>query len=812
MKKHFSALLALFVAVGLSAQTSETVTLQGKDYLLVKHLERSIGPGTVYTRYRLPDFPLNVNIVTVDLNNPHVKIETTIPNDRAYGTELLVDAAKRYDAPGHRPMAAENSNFFIVASQPPYKAYGPMAHGVSLREGIFATDSKCLPHWWWWTTEHAGIVSVDVTNKLYIDVCKATQTFTTEKLGTREFTNANKGFKSGQYSIYTPYYGPDRQFIPLRDDTPEEISQNNLNYDIVEDEACTEVMLTLDEGSEWTAGRDVCFTVAEVRSSNGRGTLGSYDLAIVAKGDELAQLVKGDKVTLNYSWVFNTYGKEETPEIRNAVTGNMFVMRDGEITEQNYWDSYNTMVYSRAAYGSSKDGKKLYMVVIDKSQDPVYKMSAGCTVAEMCDLMRHLGCNNLLNVDAGGSAELMIEDRIINRTTEGTPRAVANGWMIFNTAPEDDNEVASLAFEDVTLDIPTGATFVPQVIAYNKYGTVLNYDYKDFVTTCSDGIGTCDGSAFVAGSEMAEGTLTVTAPTGATVSKAVSVKESEPVMTRSFILIDEGHAFPIEVTTTLGDKTYSFDPAHLSWSIADPTVVSIDEEGVLHALRNGSTTITGTLRETTITAEVTVENPTASFLLLNADWNKWTVKGSSGLKSVTLGNDGNITYTYNNPRSASEITLSADLSVYGLPEKLEVEFTHDLPVDKLTLDLRPAGAERTYATIEPEQAWTAGETHIVEVPVSMVGEPSYAGTYPLTLRSIKFSSPVSSEYKGDHILSVKAIRAVYPSTGSIALPNAGANSDAPVEYFNLQGMRVLNPTTGIYIRRQGTDVRKVVLQ
>lgn len=37
------------------------------------------------------------------------------------------------------------------------------------------------------------------------------------------------------------------------------------------------------------------------------------------------------------------------------------------------------------------------------------------------------------------------------------------------------------------------------------------------------------------------------------------------------------------------------------------------------------------------------------------------------------------------------------------------------------------------------------------------------------------------------------------------------NSDAPVEYFNLQGMRVNNPENGIFIRRQGTKTTKVRL-
>lgn len=37
------------------------------------------------------------------------------------------------------------------------------------------------------------------------------------------------------------------------------------------------------------------------------------------------------------------------------------------------------------------------------------------------------------------------------------------------------------------------------------------------------------------------------------------------------------------------------------------------------------------------------------------------------------------------------------------------------------------------------------------------------------------------------------------------------DADAPVEWFNLQGIRVANPDSGIYIRRQGCKVEKVVL-
>ena len=38
-----------------------------------------------------------------------------------------------------------------------------------------------------------------------------------------------------------------------------------------------------------------------------------------------------------------------------------------------------------------------------------------------------------------------------------------------------------------------------------------------------------------------------------------------------------------------------------------------------------------------------------------------------------------------------------------------------------------------------------------------------------------------------------------------------ASADAPVEFFTLQGVRVLNPEGGIFIRRQGNQVSKVAL-
>ena len=61
----------------------------------------------------------------------------------------------------------------------------------------------------------------------------------------------------------------------------------------------------------------------------------------------------------------------------------------------------------------------------------------------------------LCNVDAGGSAQLMVQGAVVNKTTEGTPRAVANGWMVYSTAPEEDAAtITSIAFLDPAIRVP----------------------------------------------------------------------------------------------------------------------------------------------------------------------------------------------------------------------------------------------------------------------------------------------------------------------------------------------------------------------
>ena len=55
------------------------------------------------------------------------------------------------------------------------------------------------------------------------------------------------------------------------------------------------------------------------------------------------------------------------------------------------------------------------------------------------------------------------------------------------------------------------------------------------------------------------------------------------------LLIDSFRKYPIEVTSTIGSTVYTYDPALIDWTVADPEIVNIDENGVLTGLKEGQT-------------------------------------------------------------------------------------------------------------------------------------------------------------------------------------------------------------------------------
>ncbi|MDE6768940.1 MAG: hypothetical protein K2J78_04350 [Muribaculaceae bacterium] len=76
--------------------------------------------------------------------------------------------------------------------------------------------------------------------------------------------------------------------------------------------------------------------------------------------------------------------------------------------------------------------------------------------------------------------------------------------------------------------------------------------------------------------------------------------------------------------------------------------------------------------------------------------------------------------------------------------------------------------------------------------------------------SIKMEKTIDPEQQNR--FAFKSFALYYLGDGSTGVANIAVDENAPVEYYNMQGIRVANPTNGLYIKRQGKKATKVIVK
>jgi exopolysaccharide biosynthesis protein len=116
--------------------------------------------------------------------------------------------------------------------------------------------------------------------------------------------------------------------------------------------------------------------------------------------------------------------------MRGAVSGWPMLVRDCQpIADLPGSDSFTRAPHPRTAVGLSKDGKTLYFVVADGRSESV----GGLTLPDLARFMHDLGACSAMNLDGGGSSTMWLENRIVNRPSDGTERKVGNHLAVVET-------------------------------------------------------------------------------------------------------------------------------------------------------------------------------------------------------------------------------------------------------------------------------------------------------------------------------------------------------------------------------------------
>ena len=276
MNRNFLMLLIL-MALGCAVASAQFV-IDGSTYQVDTLVHRQVGPGMVNTIVRIPDYPLNVYVMEVDLNNPNNRIETTIGYNTVGRTEALTNAYTRNRTATKRPVAACNANFWVVSGNgAPWSSFqlGTPLGGVVRNDTTLVNDNTT---WDWWnggpTRTAAAAITHDKT--LVLGRLQWDGTINSDKFAQPlVYHNINRRAVAGDICLWGPNYTRTREFEDDWTGFNERDNNHTDNY-----------YLTFASGSGWQTNAPMAFTIASIVKDADRQTLGDYDACLTVTGDD----------------------------------------------------------------------------------------------------------------------------------------------------------------------------------------------------------------------------------------------------------------------------------------------------------------------------------------------------------------------------------------------------------------------------------------------------------------------------------------------------------------------------------------------
>lgn len=198
-------------------------------------------------------------------------------------------------------------------------------------------------------------------------------------------------------------------------------------------------------GDELTLGGEVELIVTEINTDGGSVSIGGDNLILTASDAAALGMVAesfevGDRVTLEISC------SDSRLEDADWVSGcgNILAL-DGEIYDQDRWNSEVTDANPRTAIGIKSDGTVVYHVLDGRSS-----LSVGATLEDLAQDMLSMGCVDVVNLDGGGSSVMSLRVpgidgfTVVNDPSDGRLRSVSS-YILFVT-DSDPNGSASRLF------------------------------------------------------------------------------------------------------------------------------------------------------------------------------------------------------------------------------------------------------------------------------------------------------------------------------------------------------------------------------
>lgn len=408
-KRLFSLILAVITVFTftLSGSASSTVSDETVGECSL------IADGVTYTRFELDGDTFGMQkmgMIEIDLSKPNLYIETLMGGEYLVSKATVNNMTKKYNKENgdeKRVIAAVNADLWMTT----------VHSGPKVTSGVLAVPR--------------GVVIVDGEI-----LCSSQNEY--EAAGATNGEGHTVFWAFGITDDYIPLIGQPMVSVGVKNITDgkgfDADGLNRLpanNSLVVYNDKCNISNYALEDAKEvvlenvsgvFKHGSTVKGTVKSVSSGGARIKKG--DVILTARGDKISLLDGfdiGDEVELNASITEVYKGESELwQRVQYSVGGHMPVVLNGASTGIG-----DNTRYPCTIVGYKNDGKAFFFQCDGRQTSK--KWSDGLRISEMDDVLLSLGVNSAINLDGGGSSTMVINDRIVNRPSDGSARGCING-------------------------------------------------------------------------------------------------------------------------------------------------------------------------------------------------------------------------------------------------------------------------------------------------------------------------------------------------------------------------------------------------
>ncbi|MEA4841464.1 MAG: phosphodiester glycosidase family protein [Bacteroidales bacterium] len=714
----------IFIFISVLFVQAQTLPIDGVNYTIDTLENHQVGPGTQYVSLRLtaPAKRLDVYFLKADLKDPHIEIRTALGKDSIYTGEAPSALAKRISSDGNFYFAGTNGDFYATSGYVGYPVSGNMVNGEIARipgpRNVFTIDDQKIPD--------IGIMSYN--GSIQFGASNWAINSVNHLRGENELVLFNR--HNGKYT-HTNEYG-------------------------------TEVLIELLDGYNWGSNKTLKAKVVNIRKNVGNMAIPKGKAVISGHGtaaEQLNLLSVNDEIDLRLNLTVNANSVSNFTQMTGGDNYKT-MLQNGVVEQTSVWSE----LHPRTGLGYSQNKDTVIFCVVDGRG-----LSIGATTKQLAILMKSAGAYTAFNMDGGGSSAMYVSEYggPVNRTSDGNERAVANSVFIVSTAPID-NQISIIKPYRSSISLPEYGEHIPKFYGYNQYGVLLNSDVQGVVLTCPETLGTIYGNKFIANGNT-PGNITATYNGNVTASITVNLLPVSNLRIRlDSVMVDNRSDYPIEVIATTAGGESLISPAALNWSVSNPEICKI-EEGVVKALKNGKTTVTGQINSVTDELQINVAIPSDPTMIGDSlKSSSWSLNASSFLNAqlnqtnlpINWNHGSAVNFVHTAGRSPF-IKLINQRAFFGMPDTIKILMNiGDMAISRAIIYLK---ANNGTGTISYEiNSFEQNKDFTLNVPVNQLFDAADRAIYPIWFDNINFYINTSgmTEAKA-YTLAVKDILLVF---------------------------------------------------